>query len=584
MVGCGRGPRHPRAASRGGYHDPVLHPSDIVAAKLLVQLGDVAPDVLRRELAAVDADPQGAVDLVARLARAGALDGARVTRVRRYVALFEHVRREAIFLRMVEKELPQLSKEEIGELIARLERSDYRTQLAAVLTAQGRIDAAQARALERRARDAMRREDLKVLERYRAQRFEGVSRPLVREPRVATQVFRVSTLFRSRDTIARVKKALLRLDEQAAPPPRDAQFEFMPAELPSGEEVPLDTERRRQLEQMDTARLKPTEPAGSEGEGPPGELRDRASIGPYEVVECIGQGGMGAVFLAQEEGVGPIVAVKVLLTERASDEDLARFRREAAISSLLKHPNTVTLLDQGETRDGLSYMAIPFFAGRDLKAVLAEAGGRLEPADAFHYFEQLLAGLQAVHEAGVVHRDLKPENCFVLAGAERQLKLVDLGIARLMDDHRPPAERAFRSRAGVISGTPAYIAPETITDDPIDARTDIYSAGILLYELLTGRNPLFAETPYDYLREHLVGVPLTLFQGRKDKAWHPELEGLVASMLAKEKSDRPSSCQAILDRLRGGLRARALEHYANPPAAANAQPSSVLNGFFKMFR
>ncbi len=561
---------------------PVLHPSDIVAAKLLVQLGDVAADVLQRELVAVDTDPQAAVDLVARLARGGVLDGARVTRIRRYVALFEHVRREAIFLRMVEKELPQLSKEDVGELIARLERSDYRTQLAAVLMAQGRIDASQARDLERRTRDAMRREDLKVLERYRAQRFEGVGRPLVREPRVATHVFRVSTLFRSRDTIARVKKALVRLDQEEAPPPRDAQFEFLPAELPSGDEVPLDPDRRRQLEQMDTARLKPADP--DEPAAAPGELRDRASIGPYEVVECIGQGGMGAVFLAQEEGVGPIVAVKVLLTERAGADDLARFRREAHISSLLEHPNAVSLLDQGETPDGLSYMAIPFFAGKDLKAVLAEAGGRLEPADALHYFEQLLAGLQAVHEAGAVHRDLKPENCFVLAGAERQLKLVDLGIARLMDDDRPPAERAFRSRAGVISGTPAYIAPETITDDPIDARTDIYSAGIVLYELLTGRNPLFAETPYDYLREHLVGVPLTLFQGRKDKAWHPELESLVASMLAKEKADRPPSCQAILDLLRGGLRARALAHYDAPPAEASARQSSVFNSFFKMFR
>ncbi len=562
----------------------MLHPSDIVAAKLLVQLGDARADQLQRELAAVDADPQGAVDLVARLARAGALDAPRVTRIRRYVALFEHVRREAIYLRMVEKHAPPLSTEAISERLARIERSDYRTHVAAVLVEQGALDVKQARELDRKTHQAMRREDLKVLERYRGQRFEGVGRPLVREERLHTQVFKVSTLFRSRETLARVKRAIVRLTEEEGAPPREAQFEFVPAELEgSSEEVALDPDRRRQLEQMDTARLKAPEPPPEEEEAEAGDLRDLHAIGPYQVVECIGQGGMGAVFLAQEEGVGPIVAVKVLLTDRASADDVARFRREARISSLLRHPNAVTLIDEGVTSDGLSYMVIPFYAGKDLKSVL-EASGPLHPEEAFHYFEQLLAGLEAVHQAGVVHRDLKPENVFVLAGSDREVRIVDLGIARLMDDDLPAADRAFRTKAGVVSGTPAYIAPESVTDDPIDGRTDIYSAGIMLYEMLTGRNPLYAETPYDYLREHLVGVPLTLFQGRKDKSWHPDLEALVAKMLAKEKADRPPSCQAILHLLQGGLREAAVAQFEQPPVAPSPDGSGLFNSFFKMFK
>ena len=274
-----------------------------------------------------------------------------------------------------------------------------------------------------------------------------------------------------------------------------------------------------------------------------------------------------------------MVAVKVTHTERAAPEDLARFERELTLLGRVDHEKVVRLMDQGETEDGLRYMVMPFYAGKDLKDVLDETEGLLPLARVLDISCQLLAGLEAVHQAGVVHRDLKPENLFVLAGDEGEVRLVDFGIARPAD--RDPDEREvdlFRSRSGVISGSPAYVAPETITGDAIDGRTDLYSFGVMLYRLLTGRFPLFAESPYDYLREHLVGVPLTLFQGRRDVGWHEEFERLVASLLAKEPADRPPSAASVRDWL--------LEHQAEILAAAErgpADPEEDTKSFFDRF-
>ena len=131
-----------------------------------------------------------------------------------------------------------------------------------------------------------------------------------------------------------------------------------------------------------------------------------------------------------------------------------------------------------------------------------------------------------------------------------------------------------------MCGTPAYVAPETITGDPIDARTDLYSFGIMLYRMLTGRYPLFAETPYDYLREHLVGVPLSLFQGRRDVGWDEELEQLVASLLAKEPADRPASAASVRDWLLEH-RDEILAAAARGPAEEEEETKSFFDRLFK---
>ena len=288
---------------------------------------------------------------------------------------------------------------------------------------------------------------------------------------------------------------------------------------------------------------------------------------------------MGAVYLCQD---GPgLVAVKVMTAPEGEDDHL-RFAREGQIYALLEHPNLIHLLDQGTSRGG-PYLVLPVFAGQSLHERL-EASGPLAPAEVFEVMEQALAGLEAAHRKRIVHRDIKPDNLFLLAGAELRVKLIDFGIARFLDDLKPDAERAFRTELSIVSGTPAFVAPETINSGSIDARTDIYSLGITFFLLLTGRHPLHAERSGDYLSEHLVGVPLTLSQAKRDAHWPEELERLLASMLAKRPEDRPGSCQEILERLRGGLRARTLATLHDPPsrpASRSARLRRIFNQFFK---
>jgi hypothetical protein len=567
-----------------------LTPADVVAAKLAVQLKLVDADVVRAEMHQSDKDDDLTYDLIARLHARGALKAANVKQVRRYSAMFDHVRREAIYLRQVEKRQPPLSTADVGEVLARVEKDSYRRRLGAVLVDLGHITVEEAHQIDTKTRQSIQHEDLKVLKRYRAQQFEGVGRPLLPTSLVDTGVFKVSTLFRSKRTLRFVRKALLRLQEEEIC--KTAILEFVPADSddalvpyqPQDEEdvgvktvMEIDPEEEEaEVQHMGTARWRrKLEPEPEEGLG---ELKQ---IDRYQIVEVLGQGGMGAVYLAQEEGMGPMVAVKVMLAEKAKEDDVARFVREAKICKMLEHPAVVSLFDLGRTKAGLDYMAIPFFVGKDLKAVLDDTSP-MEPKLAFTIFEQICAGLEHCHAQRIVHRDLKPENIFVLAGGGN-IKIVDFGIARLLDHDKPQEERLFETKVGVVSGSPAYLAPETITGGTIDARTDIYSLGIMFYLMLTGRLPLFAESPMDYLREHLVGVPLTLFQGKKDSSWNDEFEQLIASMLAKEPDDRPPSCQAILDLLASGLKERTLAQLANPPVEEDEKKVSKLSGVFNTF-
>ena len=543
----------------------MIAPGDILVGKLVVQLGFVPAGTVIETLKGGDADDQH-LDLTTRLAIAGALSDAQVSQTRRYAALFDRVRHDGVMIRRLEQ-TGVIDSTQLTDLLALLEAGDYRQQLRECLVYLEVVDEETAQRVTWETLEAVRRQDQAVLDRYRQEAFGGVARPLIPHPRIDASVLRVTVLFRSRDTRRRVRKQIeqVRLATAERPVASDS-FLDIPTEV-IDPTPPPDPELTQELE--------PPAPAAQGLDG-------RASIGPYDVVECIGRGGMGAVFLAREEGVGALVAVKTLLAEQAAEAELARFEREAAICADLDHPNVVRLYDEGVTDDGLRYMVIPVYTGRSLKEWL-EAEGRLPLAAVFDLFEQALEGVQHVHDAGVVHRDLKPENLFVLAGS-KQVKVIDLGIARRLDDHLRPEDRAFRTQTGKIMGSPAYIAPESVGGEPIDGRTDLYSLGVMLFQLLTGKLPLTAETPYEYLREQLVGVPLTLRQARRDEYWTPGLERLIAQLLAKEPVDRPASCAAVLELLRGGLRAQVEAEHAEPPAEPEEPEQGFFSTFFKKVR
>jgi predicted Ser/Thr protein kinase len=542
----------------------VISPGDILTAKLIVQLGLVSAERVRQVLQAADGDADH-TDLITRLVLRRLLNDSQASEVRRLAALFDRVRHDGTMIKRLERS-GALSPGQLTEVLALLEAGDYRQQLRECLVYLGIVDAETAQRATWETLEAVRAKDQSVLERYRGDGFQGVSRPLIPHDTIDATTLRVSVLFRSQNTRRLVRKAIQQVRMATAERPAaylSESFLDIPADVVEPAAPPVeDPEATREIE---------LPAAGSEG------LDQREAIGDYVVVECIGRGGMGAVFLAQEEGVGAMVAVKTLLAQQADASEVARFEREAAICAELKHPNVVQLYDQGTTEDGVRFMVIPIYTGRSLKEWLEKEGGRLPLAQAFDVFEQALEGMQHIHEHGVVHRDLKPENLFVVAGT-KQIKVIDLGIARRLDDERSPEERAFRTASGKIMGSPAYIAPESIAGDAIDGRTDLYSMGVMLFQLLTGKLPLTAETPYEYLREHMVGVPLTLAQARRDEYWCPELERLVARLLAKERDDRPASCAEVLELLRGGLRDQAIAQHASPPPEPEEE-----KGFFSTF-
>ena len=600
----------------------MLVPNDILSAKLVVQLGLVAAEATREALRRLDDDSDPGRDLIAALVEQGALHQDEAELIRYYTALFVHLRREAILLRLVEYQ-HDLPRTEVLRLLARLELSSYRHHLSAVLQAVGHLSGEEAELLEGKTRRRIAREDRRVLERYREEGFRGVSRALIPAEPLTSDAFRLSSLFRTHETVHWVNKSKEQIREQERrereqPPELPPHPEREPGQALDDEETrvmirppetPADTRSTGSPSTGDTE-LELTRKLDDEsGEGEPLESEpedawksrwatDRikeghwsssgeeavdeqpvAAIGRYQVVECLGKGGMGAVYLCQD---GPgLVAVKVM-TAPESEDDYLRFAREGQICARLKHPNLIHLLDEGTSR-GAPYLVLPVFAGQSLQERL-DAKGPLLPREVFEVMEQALAGLGAAHRQRVVHRDIKPDNLFLLAGAQLTVKVIDFGIARFLDDLKPSAERAFRTELSVISGTPAFVAPETINSGSIDARTDIYSLGITFFVLLTGRHPLHAERSGDYLSEHLVGVPLTLSQAKRDAHWPEELELLLAAMMAKRPADRPSSCQNILAQLRGGLRDLTLSTLNDPPSrpsSRSARLRRLFNQFFK---
>jgi hypothetical protein len=581
----------------------MLTGADIIAAKLLVQLGDVPAKVVREHLLAGDAEADTSIDLVNRLASAGAVDATSYRRVRRYTAMFEFVRHQAVCLRRLERH--GKAKDAVYDLLARMEYGRYKRRLSAMMVEMGEMLVSEAKKLEHDANRIIHKEDLRVLSRYRAKGFKGIKRPLLPNP-VTGKSFRIAALFRTDRTIEHVNLAIQRLqaDEHGKSQPPLASLDpesvsAMELEAVWGEDVNADADADADADapardeedtregkiirkgawaetggnaEDDEATRSRFEHARFQQEPARRGTKALTQIGPYRVVEELGQGGAGDVYVAQRNGTGPMVALKVLRLP-ADEDDEARFEREANISGILDNPYTISLLDRGLSDNGMRYMALPLFTGETLKQVIAS---KPDAVRTFRYLEQLLLGVAAVHSANVVHRDLKPSNIIVQSGKDT-IKIVDFGLARFIKANRSNKDE-FRTMAGAISGSPAYVAPETICGDHGGAPTDVYSLGIVFFELLTGKRPLTAPTAYSYLKEHLIATPLCLRQAQPGLDWDTELERLIARMLAKHPDDRPT-CREILDAFQGGLRERSLECLATPVKPGDLTPD-VTNPFY----
>jgi non-specific serine/threonine protein kinase len=260
-------------------------------------------------------------------------------------------------------------------------------------------------------------------------------------------------------------------------------------------------------------------------------------LGRYEILSLLGSGGMGAVYLAQDKKLARTVALKILPAELAVDQQgMYRFTQEARATSALNHPNIITIYEIDQI-DSTHFIAIEFVDGQTLRSVLKQRN--LSVNEILNIAEQIANGLSAAHEAGVVHRDLKPEN--IMIRHDGYVKILDFGIAKLAESQRSildtegQTEAQFGTKAGMIMGTPSYMSPEQAKGQNVDARTDIWSFGIILFEMITGHVPFRGET-LSHIIVSIIDQNVPPLETPKDAPL--KLKTIISKALQKEREKR----------------------------------------------
>ncbi|MBL8952878.1 MAG: serine/threonine protein kinase [Myxococcaceae bacterium] len=260
--------------------------------------------------------------------------------------------------------------------------------------------------------------------------------------------------------------------------------------------------------------------------------------GRFRLLKAAAKGGTATVYLAEEVATGKHVAVKVMKKDLAEVKDMEkRFAREASVMAKIKHPNIVGLVHFEHAPEGLLLLT-DWVDGERLDVLMG--GKALEPKLGVSLLQQLAAALAAIHARGVIHRDLKPEN--IVVAKDGTLKLLDFGIARFTD---VGAGQQFLTAAGQIAGTPSYVAPEQALAKACDARTDVYTFGVLAYRMLSGKLPFDAKHDLEMLTAHVKTTPTRM--RAKDVDSH--VIDVVMACLEKKPDDRPADGQALVDGL-----------------------------------
>jgi serine/threonine protein kinase len=272
----------------------------------------------------------------------------------------------------------------------------------------------------------------------------------------------------------------------------------------------------------------------------------------YEITRVIGEGGMGVVYEAYDTQVDRDVAIKVVRSECLSDHKfLTRFRREMEVTTRLRHPSTIRVFEHGEAEDGRPYMVMELLTGESLAERLER--GRIPEIEALQYCRQIAESLSEAHENGIFHRDLKPDNIFIESvGVSTVVKVLDFGIAGGMDATR-------LTKAGEVFGTPQYMSPEQCNGLPLDHRTDIYSLGCILYEMIEGRPPFSAESPMATMLKHVkTKVPTPRHCCR-------ETAKVLMMALRKDRAKRIQDCGRFAELLGECIGAARARNEGRPP-------------------
>jgi serine/threonine-protein kinase len=260
----------------------------------------------------------------------------------------------------------------------------------------------------------------------------------------------------------------------------------------------------------------------------------------YEIRDCIGSGGMGAIYAARRIHIGDTVAVKVLRPEVVQDtQSRERFQREARAAAKLHHPNAVVVHDFGQDADGTTYIVMELLEGRSLREVLNDER-TIDPKRAVSIAKQACAAIEAAHRLGIIHRDIKPDNIILLDSHDGvpHVKILDFGIAKLLDRTNDTGGiDPTLTQVGTVIGTPNYMSPEQCQGEPLDARSDVYSLGIVLYEMLTGVQPFTAKNSTGIVIKHVTEKPRPLV------AVNPFISEAVERVVLKALEKKPEARQ-----------------------------------------
>lgn len=312
----------------------------------------------------------------------------------------------------------------------------------------------------------------------------------------------------------------------------------------------------------------------------------------YKIERLLGEGGMGAVYQAEHTLMRKRMAIKVLHPEMTRlPEVVARFEREAMAAAHIDHPHVVTATDFGKLDDGSFFLALEFVEGRSLRELIA--GGRVELGRALHIARQIASALSRAHALKIVHRDLKPENVMLVErdGDPDFVKVLDFGIAKVQigeltagDVEQAGPGQPVLTQAGMVYGTPEYMAPEQALGQPVDARADLYALGCIMYEMLCGMRPFDAESKVALLGMQVTAPVPPMASKSPDANVPPNVEAIVKQLLAKEATERLGDARELIDAITAVMNQLAAEGridagYAAPPRSAVGTNPGIISGF-----
>ncbi|MDP8999346.1 MAG: protein kinase [Myxococcota bacterium] len=311
----------------------------------------------------------------------------------------------------------------------------------------------------------------------------------------------------------------------------------------------------------------------AEASTPPDLVIGQTLGGKYKVIRLLGEGGMGAVYEGEQQ-LGTTkrrVAVKTLHTHLSRDPNIrARFEREVGTVAELEHPNTIQVYDFGSNTDGILYIVMEYLQGKSLANVL-EKEGAMQPDRVERIMQQICGSLEEAHGRGIVHRDLKPDNVVLVdrAGKKDFVKVLDFGIAKRSHD-ADPSERRL-TQQGTVLGTPPYMSPEQFTGRTIDARSDIYSLGVMAYEMLTGKLPFVANTPWEWATQHMTQPPIPIESLARGLAVPAGMRSAIVRALSKSPDQRFPTVEEFIQAFTAGTSSS-----ATTPAAVEGRQKTEM--------